>query len=197
MPNSFEQLVATYNPVNVEQSSSWLKDLAMKTTVTPSRLLTADRTRLTTMPMLGRMYLFQYDAKYKSTLPYYDRFPLVFPIASTKVTGKAKQGAGFYGINLHYLPLRLRARLMDQLYKTATNDKMDETTKLKISYKILDASSRLRFFRPCVKQYLIGHMKSKFFMINSNEWGTAVLLPLQRFVGASASTVWQESMARI
>jgi hypothetical protein len=86
---------------------------------------------------------------------------------------------------------------MDQLYKTATNDKMDETTKLKISYKILDASSRLRFFRPCVKQYLIGHMKSKFFMINSNEWGTAVLLPLQRFVGASASTVWQESMARI
>ena len=44
----------------------------------------------------GEMYMFYYDAKHKDTLPYWDRFPLVFPFSKVK--------DGFLGLNLHYLP---------------------------------------------------------------------------------------------
>ena len=33
---------------------------------------------------LGKMYLFRYDPKFKRTLPFYDRFPLVFVIKGGK-----------------------------------------------------------------------------------------------------------------
>jgi hypothetical protein len=49
---------------------------------------------------MGNMYLFSYDPKHKDTLPYYDRFPLIFPI------NKAK--GGFLGITMHYLTPILR-----------------------------------------------------------------------------------------
>ena len=45
---------------------------------------------------VGKMYMFFYDAKYKDTLPFFDIFPLVFPIEF--------YSEGFLGINLHYLP---------------------------------------------------------------------------------------------
>ena len=48
----------------------------------------------------GGLYLFQYDAKHKDTLPYWDKLPLVFPFR--------KVPDGFYGLNLHYLPYGLR-----------------------------------------------------------------------------------------
>jgi hypothetical protein len=63
---------------------------------------------------VGRMYMFFYDPKTKDTLPYYDRFPLIFIMEKYK--------DGFLGMNLHYLPLVYRARLMDSLYTIERND---------------------------------------------------------------------------
>jgi len=80
--------------------------------------------------LIGRMYLFMYDAATKDKLPYFDRFPLIFPFRIIP--------GGFYGINMHYLPYMLRARLMDSLYDVINNDKMDITTKLRISYNVLN-----------------------------------------------------------
>ena len=86
--------------------------------------------------LMGNMYLFSYDPKHKETLPYYDRFPLIFPI------NKAK--GGFLGINMHYLPPILRAKLMDQLYTVLNNKNFDETTRLQASYKIPFVDDGLR-----------------------------------------------------
>lgn len=193
----FENLLKTYNPANALHSQSWLKDLATKTTVTPNRLMEKDRKRFTSTPMLGSMYLFHYEPKMKNTLPYYDRFPLIFPFSNARVTGNAASSGGFYGINLHYLPIILRARLMDALFDTVNNEKLDESTRVRVSYRILTQSSRMRYFVPCVKHYLLSQMRSKFYTIYPNEWGTAVLLPLQRFVGASETKIWRESVARV
>jgi hypothetical protein len=63
---------------------------------------------------IGKMYTFFYDPKHKETLPYYDLFPLIF------VVGPA--AGGFLGINLHYLPPVLRAKLMDSLYQILNNN---------------------------------------------------------------------------
>ena len=65
--------------------------------------------------------MYFYDPKTKDTLPYYDRFPL------TIMVGPAPKG--FYGLNLHYLPLDIRARFLDSLLDTINNKRYDETTQ--------------------------------------------------------------------
>ena len=179
------------------ESREWFRNQAKTITASPSRVMRSNAARMTDKPLLGRMYLFQYDPKHKKTLPYYDRFPLIFPIASSKTSGFAASGGSFLGINLHYLPLPLRARLMDALYKTMTTKEIDETTKLKISYQILQQASRYRFFKPCIKRYLISHVKSRFFYIEPTEWEMALFLPLDRFVGANKSRIYADSRNRI
>jgi hypothetical protein len=134
---------------------------------------------------LGHMYMFAYDPKHKKTLPYYDRFPLIFPI-------NRAQG-GFLGINMHYLPPTLRAKLMDQLYTVASNKKYDETTKLRISYDVLNGASKFKLFAPTVKHYLTKQVRTRLVYINPSEWDIALFLPTQKFVGAKQSKVWSDS----
>jgi hypothetical protein len=188
---------AGVSPSVKRESREWFRTQAKTITASPNRVMRSNAQRLTDKPMLGRMYLFQYDPKGKKTLPYYDRFPLVFPIASTRTGGFAASGGSFLGINLHYLPLPLRARLMDALYKTMTTKEIDETTKLKISYQILQQASRYRFFKPCIKRYLISNVRSRFFYIEPTEWEMALFLPLDRFVGANKSRIYADSRNRI
>lgn len=135
--------------------------------------------------MMGNMYLFAYDPKHKDTLPYYDRFPLIFPI------NKAK--GGFLGLNMHYLPPILRAKLMDQLYTVLNNRRFDETTKLTASYKVLNSAAKFSAFAPCIKHYLNAHVRTKPAYINPSEWDVALFLPTQKFVGATANQVYADS----
>lgn len=179
------------------ESRQWFRQQAKNLTASPSRMIRSNQTRLTDKPLLGRMYLFQYDPKGKKTLPYYDRYPLIFPIDSGRTSGFAASGGSFLGINLHYLPLPLRARLMDALYDTITTKDLDENARLKISYNILQQASKYRFFKPCIKRYLISHVRSRFFYIEPTEWEMALFLPLDRFVGANMSRVYRDSRNRI
>jgi hypothetical protein len=188
---------AGVTPSIKRDSRNWFRNQARNVTVPPTRLIRSDPSRWTNRPLVGRMYLFQYDPKNKDKLPYYDRFPLVFPIGSTRTSGLAANRGSFLGINLHYLPLQLRARLMDALYATASSQELDETTRLRISYNILAQATKYRFFRPCIKRYLIPNVRSKFFFIEPSEWEMALFLPLDRFVGANKSRIYRDSRNRI
>lgn len=145
--------------------------------------------RMSTRPILGGMYMMEYVAKHKDKLPYYDRMPLIFPYKRVK--------GGFYGLNMHYISLPLRAKLMDALYETANNTAYDETTKLKISYRILDKAAKFKEFRPCVKRYLTSQVSSKFMYVYPSEWDIALFLPTERFVGASKTKVFSDSRGKI
>lgn len=152
---------------------NWFKDkisdITKKLKRDPNNVFTKDGT-----PEIGQMYMFAYDPKYKATLPYYDAYPLVFPIEF--------YGDGFLGINLHYLPPMARARLLSSLKSLATNNKYDDTTKLNISYELLRASAiRFSGFENCVKRYLFAHVRSSFHQVAPYDWDKAVLLPLQRW----------------
>jgi hypothetical protein len=188
---------AGVTPSVKRESRDWFRQQTKNLSVSSQRMVRSDRSRLTDKPLLGRMYLFQYDPKGKKTLPYYDRFPLVFPIDSGRTSGFAASGGSFLGINLHYLPLPLRARLMDALYDTITTKELDENTRLKISYNILQQAAKYRFFKPCIKRYLISHVKSRFFYIEPTEWEMALFLPLDRFVGSNKSRIYRDSRNRI
>ena len=86
---------------------------------------------------------------------------------------------------------------MDALYQTANNTRYDESTKLKISYDILNGAAKYKEFRPCVKRYLTSQLRSKFMYIYPSEWDIALFLPTERFQGASKTKVWSDSKKKI
>lgn len=176
-------------PARSKAARDWYRESAKKVQVSPSNMMRGDASRLKNRPAIGKLYAFFYDPKHKETLPYYDRFPLIFPIQKTP--------DGFIGINLHYLPPRLRARLMDALYDLTINERYDESTKLEISYEILNSASKYRWFKPTIKRYLNKHVRSRFLLIESVEWDMALMLPVQRFEKASSARVWSDSRKAI
>ena len=163
---------------------SWLQSKAKSLGATPGRLM-QDRQRLIDRTIVGKMYFFFYDPKTKDSLPYYDRFPLVIPIDQYR--------DGFLGLNLHYIHPRERVILLDKLSTTLNNRTYDETTKFRINYAYLSATSKAYEARPCIKKYLFGHVDSRFLEISSNEWDIAALLPVESFQNASKQKVFAES----
>jgi hypothetical protein len=176
------------------KSMDWFRQKALSVrSVKPQNIINkaadVNRKGRITEDSIGQMFLFNYDPKLKEILPYYDTYPLVFPIEI--------YGDGFLGINMHYLPPMLRAKLMDALYDTINNKKYDQTTQLRISYRILKGMSAFSSAIPCIKRYLFDHVKSPFLYINPDEWDVALMLPIERFQGAIKSYVQAESAKRI
>lgn len=173
-------------PARTNQAREWFRETAGKMNrINEREMLRSDMSRMTTQPLLGSMYMFYYDPKYKEELPYYDRFPLIFPYKKVK--------GGFMGLNLHYLPLQFRAKLMDGLYDYANNTRYDESTKLKLNYELLTRASKLRWFQPCLKHYLTQHVQTKFMYVYPSEWDIALFLPTERFIKAKKNQVWMDS----
>ena len=177
-------------PARTEEAREWYRDAGKQIKrVNENTLMRSDTDRLVNKLLPGAMYMFQYDPKYKETLPYYDRVPLIFPFKLIK--------GGFYGINLHYLPLTLRARLMDGLYDYTSNKRYDESTRMTLSYKLLNASANLKYFKPCIKHYLYDHVQSRFMYIYPSEWDIAIFLPTARFEKRTANYVHGQSRQAI
>jgi hypothetical protein len=173
-------------PARTKAARDWYRNAAKGAAGVPN---TNDpkRTRSNVQP--GSMYMFHYDPKTKDTLPFYDEFPVIFPVEPTK--------DGFYGLNLHYLPLKLRAQLMDALYKYSSDKKFDEKTKLTFNYKLLKSASGLNMFKPCFKRYLMSHVRSQFLYVFPSEWDIALMLPTAQFKKKSEREVWDHSTRMI
>ena len=129
--------------------------------------------------------MFVYDPKLKAKLPYYDTFPLVLPIK--------RYSDGFLGINFHYLPYALRARLLEQVMKIGGRGSKEDM-QIIAGWSKLD---RVRLIKPTVKRYLNNHVRSRFRRIDSEDFVTAIMLPIQRFKKGSASTIWADSRKMI
>jgi hypothetical protein len=195
------QTIAAGKPANINEntrtqsSRKWFRDTAAAITgkITPEDMMAGAEPfsvfEALSIKSIGKMYCFVYDAKHKNKLPYWDKFPLVFPIEF--------YNDGFLGINLHYLPRQERAILMDSLYSLTSNKKMDSSTILRVSYEILSRSSRFKLFQPCVKRYLVQHVRSRFMYINPKYWDMALMLPSEQFVGASLSQVHKDSLKKV
>lgn len=177
-------------PERTQRSREWYRDQAKRVVVRDDKaLMSSDPTRFRQMVVPGRLYMFFYDPKHKKTLPYYDTFPMIFPIDV--------DNNSFLGLNIHYLPLNFRAKLLDALYNLKNNNRFDETTKIALSYKLLKSVSDLRYFKPTIKRYLKIHVRSRFVSIGADEWSIATFLPLQRFQKQPTTKVWADSVQMI
>ena len=123
--------------------------------------------KATLRPKYGIMNLFGYDPKFKETLPYYDRFPLIFPIDFAK--------GGFYGINFHYLQPGARVNFLRQLSQYTSDDNYDKKTR----YNIGELSGR--YYKKTIKHYLYSQVRSSFLNITADEMAIAIFLPVARF----------------
>jgi hypothetical protein len=155
--------------------------------VTPKELIEHQKT-VRNQLWYGHMYHFLYLPKYREELPYYDKFPLVFPVQ--RVDG------GFLGLNLHYINPKERMNLMKQLYKYQTNDTTDAKTKLVLTYRLLNKTKSLQSFKPCLKRYLYSHIRSNFLKIEYSEWNIILFLPTEQFEKESKYKVWKESKGK-
>jgi hypothetical protein len=186
---SAEALRAGITP-RTDQSREWFRKRAQSMRrINREGLMRAESLQLSKTSVVGNMYMFFYDPKHKDTLPYYDQFPLIFVIGDAK--------GGFMGLNLHYLPPILRAKLLDGLIDLKNNDKYNETTRLKLSYELLNGSSKFKEFKPTIKHYLTAHVKSRLALVPPSEWEIATFLPMAQWKGASSNQVYKQSRKMI
>lgn len=183
--NRIKESLATegYKPRS-SAARQWLRAKVNELKPTPAALM-RDRQRLRDKSFIGKMYFYFYDPKTKDSMPYYDRFPLVIPIE--------RYPDGFLGLNLHYIHPRQRITLLDKLSETASNNRFDENTKLRLNYEYLTAASTAFEAMPCIKRYLFTNIQSRFLEITADEWDIAALLPTETFVGATTSKVYADS----
>jgi hypothetical protein len=135
-------------------------------------------------PFIGGMFHFIYDPKWKEELPYWDKFPLVIPIEA--------YNDGFLGLNLHYLPPILRAKLLDALLELKEKSPTNQSY-MRVSYEILKGTVKQNLFQPCLKRYLASHIRSNIVSINEDSWEEVAFLPTQQFQKASHNEVWRNA----
>lgn len=148
---------------------------------------------------IGKLIMFFYDPKLKDTLPYYDRCPMILPFT---VDSK-----GFTAINFHYLHPMLRVQLLDMImesseYQFLKNPEEAKYNKfarrqLNITYAKIQQLVATELYKPCVKRYLWGHVRSRFYLIDPDDWATLLPMPLERFEKKSANKVWQDSFNKV
>jgi hypothetical protein len=184
-------MVALFNllvdlPQNQRKAARWSRKAVslLGSRATAPQLMRSGK--LISKPTPGRMYFFYYDPKTKAKLPFYDIFPLVFPVDSFR--------GGFVGLNFHYLPYGLRFKLLQDIQSYRTNNKFDSTTRLAATYNSLRGMSTIK---PTIKKYLWKHVRSNFLRVDVDEMAIATYLPVAIFKKASIGTVFADSRRKI
>lgn len=121
---------------------------------------------------IGKMYMYMYLPKGMKKLPYYDVFPLTVVLK--------RYPTGFLGFNMHYIAPRYRVMLMNSLYDYQEDAKSD-STEFNIRYKDVKSVSRLRWAKPCIKQYLYSEVNSRIVEVRPSHMDFVTMLPSQMF----------------
>jgi len=133
----------------------------------------------------GKMYTFGYDAKLKAILPYWDKFPLIVVLDT--------YSDGFLGLNFHYLSPIDRQKFFTKIlnFSNQKGDPMDFTDKARFNIS-WNAVKNIKHADKMIHKYLYGHVRTSLLEAPPNEWENVIFLPYQKFVGASAKSVWSK-----
>ena len=148
------------------KSYDWYRKQVQSMTTPGARSLIRSG-KATLRPKYGIMNLFGYDPKHKAKLPYYDIFPLIFPLEPAK--------GGFIGLNFHYLKPGARVAFLRSLANTTTNKRFDKTTRYRVNWR------NNLYMRKTAKHYLFNQVRSSFLNIPADEMAIAIFLPVARF----------------
>ena len=172
-------------------SLEWFQKNVRDIRRSPDKLLKENQNFVTRFE-LGKMYMFMYDAKRQDTLKYYDYFPLSICLR--------RYPTGFLGANLHYIAPKYRALLMDAMYQYIEKDETTEEAYFRVRYPMIKSISRLRWARPCLKQYQYGYVNSRIVEVQPEAMDMVVMLPSHKFkskgTNFNANLVHRESLGK-
>ncbi len=126
-------------------------------------------------PRIGSMVMYQYDPKWKKRLPYYDTQPLIILLERTR--------DGWYGINMHYLPPKIRADILIEVGWTR------RVALDKIARKLQQS----QYLQHACKRYLSSQMVSQMSVIPRQEWEIVIQLPFEAFEKSTVQQVWRKA----
>lgn len=137
----------------------------------------------------GRIYFYGYDAKYKKTLPYYDRFPLVIILDISK--------DHILGLNLHYIPYKFRLIFIEKLEEFVVNSGKDDREKFALTYGLVKNFAKFPEVAPMIKKYIKSRVEGRLIEIIPSELITAALLPVASFSNGNQLKVWADSLEKM
>ena len=186
--------IVNQRPEEIETRSidslQWFQTNVRDIRRTPSSLMKENQNFVTRFE-LGKMYMFMYEAKRKDKLKYYDYFPVTICLK--------RYATGFMGINLHYLAPRYRALLMDGLYEFYRE--IEDESYFQIRYPSVKSISKLRWAKPCIKQYQYPYIDSRIVEVRPEHMDMVVMLPSQQFrsqgTTTNANDIYRESIRKI
>lgn len=118
----------------------------------------------------GQLYYFKYKAE--PSVPYYDRFPLVFVLR--------KRGKLFEGFNFHYMKIvnrlvlieRMKPFFEDEDIIDFNEEELGEDSRLRVKAfrELVYKSKRFRFARATLHRYKIDNVRSKILRIIPEDW---------------------------
>ena len=185
----FEAFRAGITPRTKESRDWFRKKVQNMRGINRRDLMRSDPIQKRNRSAVGSMYMFFYDAKHRETLPYWDSFPLIVAVGPAE--------GGFYGLNLHYLPIPLRAKMLDSLMDITNNKKYDESTRFQVSYSTLKSIAKLKYYKPCFKHYLTSQVEGQLAYVPPPEWEIATFLPVAQWNKASRGQVYRDSRSMI
>ncbi len=140
----------------------------------------------------GKLYLFKYDAIDEGgKLPYWDMYPMVF------FFGTSKSAAGktlLHGLNMHYLPPKLRFILFLELLKLKTSKKYTPRSRLRAEYMAIQGASKTGLYLPCIKTYRADHVMSHLVEIPANVWEISTFLNIDQWQKADRAEVYKDAL---
>lgn len=134
----------------------------------------------------GYIYMFRYVPPDKKELEFYDEFPVIITFG---FSGNVVQG-----INLHYLPIRIRLILLLQILKSLTGE--GETAKIKLQ-NLLKSSTVRKYISVMTEEFHFGGIRSKIRHITPDEFVIMSLLPVQKFKKKTQTQVYSQIRSKI
>ena len=84
-------------------------------------------------------------------------------------------------------------KVLQSLSDLATDERLDENTRVNLSWRLLESYSKLKPIKACVKHYLTNNIQSRFLNIPYPDWVIASQLPVENFQKKEKSSVWKET----
>ena len=172
-----------------EDSLQWFRTNVRDLKIRPQVIMRGLEAVTNTGLKQGGVYMFHYDAKWKDTLPYWDKYPIVVPLEL--------YSDGFLGINIHYISPSMRVPLLQKMFEfTKDNEELEGDARMLIDYDTTQLESELRNAGPCIKRYLTSHIGARITRVPKEQWETLMMMPTAKF-NVNANTVYADSRRKI
>lgn len=153
----YESIIKYDENARVNKSASWISAKLPE-------LLSGRQTKIL---YVGKMYMFAYDPVGKEHLPYWDRFPLIIVLKN--------KGKYIEGINLHYVPVKLRINIFRKILNNCNTKTLKPTSKIITPLAIVQSIPNSEYM---IKRYVPEGVVSNIIEIPGEEWGHAIALPI-------------------